>query len=142
MKLIEKARDGQINGADWDTLIALARRGAEAEAVMGDWVEGLTDEEIASIGWTNAKSVVDYMRRNLKNLPPPRAPSNGWIDHDGGPCPVDGETEVQVVLRSYSRSAKEFRWGHLNSVTDIVAYRVVTPKREITHNGRVYVLKE
>ena len=55
---------------------------------------------------------------------------DGWIKHDGGPCPVDPETWVQikesirdgaVIAESYVDEARCFSWG------TVAAYRVFAP---------------
>lgn len=65
---------------------------------------------------------------------------DGWIPWNGGECPVDPETRVFYQLRAENIStikrhardypeshsyAANFRWTHEDSVSDIVAYKVV-----------------
>lgn len=57
-------------------------------------------------------------------------PDNGWIEWNGGKCPVSGDTIVNVNLRrnSYPNDnvrANTLRWNHIDNTGDIVAYRVV-----------------
>ena len=50
-----------------------------------------------------------------------------WIEWDGGECPVDDETGIQVMFRdqtTYSSTTGGFRWKHIGTPGDIVAYRV------------------
>jgi hypothetical protein len=52
--------------------------------------------------------------------------ADGWIEHDGGPCPVDPETWVQVKdfhgrPVSYFCKADEWRWD------TATAYRIFAP---------------
>lgn len=60
----------------------------------------------------------------------------GWIAHDGGPCPVDLQTHVEVILRCgeiINNAAIELEWNHLigrdgmSGDFDIVAYKPETP---------------
>ena len=68
-------------------------------------------------------------------------PDDGWIDWGGGDCPVHPDTLVHVMLRcwdSQSRREREldasagpasiYRWAHIGSIGDIVAYRVFRPE--------------
>ena len=51
----------------------------------------------------------------------------GWIKWEGGECPVDDETGIQVMFRdqtTYSSTTGGFRWKHIGTPGDIVAYRV------------------
>lgn len=55
-----------------------------------------------------------------------------WITWNGGVCPVNGKTRVEIKFRNgYQRttSAKWWRWSHndydSDSNFDIVAYRIV-----------------
>lgn len=60
-----------------------------------------------------------------------RPDKDGWIQWDGGGCPVNGDTLVDVNLRSgvinWECMAKQWRWGHANLSNDIIAYRISTP---------------
>jgi hypothetical protein len=51
-----------------------------------------------------------------------------WIKWEGGECPVDDGVRVDVELRDstplFCYRGECLRWTHLNSVGDIVAYRV------------------
>ncbi|MGM0584248.1 MAG: hypothetical protein ACQEUZ_06325 [Pseudomonadota bacterium] len=70
------------------------------------------------------------------NLPEPDA--DGWIKHDGGPCPVDWDTMVRVRFRDgleadpkpaglWSENSPDCLWRHRagDSDNDIIAYRIV-----------------
>lgn len=62
-----------------------------------------------------------------------------WIKHDGGPCPVDGDTRVHfrtewemqkaetpVTEERNGRKASSLRWTHIGKPwDDIIAYRLV-----------------
>lgn len=63
---------------------------------------------------------------------------NGFIDWQGGECPVDGGTLVEVKLSGSdgmpTRRARAFNWRHNNYSGNVIAYRVVDdikPKVEI-----------
>lgn len=51
--------------------------------------------------------------------------ADGWITHDGGPCPVDPETLVQIresnFLQLTAYAARDFDWG------PVIAYRIFVP---------------
>jgi hypothetical protein len=55
-----------------------------------------------------------------------------WIEHNGGECPVDAQTSVQVRFRDgrvcHVCKASAFRWWHVGIGGDIVAYRIAEPK--------------
>lgn len=63
--------------------------------------------------------------------------SNGWVTHDGGPCPVDGDIIVEPQYRGDEDREKGIRismtnachlaWWHDGEDDDIIAYRVVKP---------------
>lgn len=56
---------------------------------------------------------------------------DGWIPHDGGPCPIPwakaGEWEFRMRTRTShlcTGSSERFRWGHRKDAGDIIAYRL------------------
>lgn len=55
---------------------------------------------------------------------------NGWLPHNGGPCPVHAPwTKVEARFRSADTEcgyASEYKWSHIGSFDDIIAYRVVS----------------
>ncbi len=56
------------------------------------------------------------------------ADKNGWIEWNGGNCPVDYKTTVEVKLQDGEHDtdlAGVYSWEHYHSNGDIVAYRVV-----------------
>lgn len=64
------------------------------------------------------------------NTYPEEKDDDGWIKHDGGPCPVRGDVKVSVKFRrgesaDDSRCAGYWFWGHNNADYDIIAYRIV-----------------
>jgi hypothetical protein len=54
---------------------------------------------------------------------------DGWIDWNGGECPVPSDTTVEVQFRNLSvseaTSADAWAWSHCDFVGDILRYRVV-----------------
>ena len=50
---------------------------------------------------------------------------DGWIKHDGGPCPVDPETWVHIMESDFvggaAYMARDYDWG------PVVAYRIFAP---------------
>ena len=65
--------------------------------------------------------------RLAKSAPQPPLPSSdGWIPHDGGPCPVGMETRVKIRFRIGSEDeevAGVYDWFHRSTVGDIIAYK-------------------
>lgn len=60
----------------------------------------------------------------------PAPDADGWIEWKGGACPVGSETPVYIKMRSGitragSLEARRYRWSHIGSDGDIVAYRVL-----------------
>ena len=58
---------------------------------------------------------------------------NEFIDWQGGKCPVDPDTIVDVMFSDRSvttnRRAGELDWLHTNYAGDIIAYRVIEPAK-------------
>ena len=60
---------------------------------------------------------------------------NGWIQWDGGGCPVDSDAIVEVKFRNPSRNkfnndrAGDFTWSHDGLDGDIIAYRLQQPTK-------------
>lgn len=55
--------------------------------------------------------------------------NDGWIEWNGGECPVEPDLRVGVKLRDGKqwddKTAEIFRWNHVDNSHDIIAYRVV-----------------
>ena len=64
----------------------------------------------------------------------------GWIEHDGGPCPVAPNSKPGVIIRGFTRThvcqmpgtcdeAQNFSWAHCPHIpaADIIAYRPENP---------------
>jgi hypothetical protein len=64
--------------------------------------------------------------------------ADGWIEHDGGPCPVEPETPVIVWLRGWFEPESQtadyragtYDWEHVpdDAGQDIIAYRPEQPQ--------------
>lgn len=59
--------------------------------------------------------------------------ANGWIKHDGGPCPVEPDVFVDVLMRqaphdAYGVLASKVRWTKLDRGGDITHYRLPKPE--------------
>lgn len=54
---------------------------------------------------------------------------DGWIKHDGGPCPVGDEAKVDIRFRggdvNLGENAHQWGWRHIHDEYDIIAYRIV-----------------
>ncbi|MGL4753050.1 MAG: hypothetical protein ACRCXB_11680 [Aeromonadaceae bacterium] len=61
----------------------------------------------------------------------PSPDADGWIEWNGGECPVDGDCEVSIKVMGESGSAigkaKHWSWGHSGDGSDIIAYRPQKP---------------
>lgn len=72
--------------------------------------------------------------------------ADGWIEWNGGGCPVGGNCEVSVRVRGEGGSArgkaKRWSWGHSGDGSDIIAYRLHKPEQvetvEYNDSGVVY----
>lgn len=56
---------------------------------------------------------------------------DGWIKHDGGPCPVDQGSRPSIMFpdgltldtAAYNSFAGDLRWSRRGMPTDIIAYK-------------------
>lgn len=58
------------------------------------------------------------------------ADAPGWIEWNGGSCPVDQDAMVEIKRRdggTYAAHGQYFRWDHdsMHRYSDIIAYRVI-----------------
>lgn len=63
----------------------------------------------------------------------PEMIADGWIKHDGGPCPVPLDSIVDVMI--FSRQTGNFfacnlLWEHDGRQDDIIAYRPESPSHD------------
>lgn len=67
------------------------------------------------------------------------AKNDGWIDWDGGECPVDTKTLVDIKLKDgftyKSCHAGDYSWRHGWHNVDIIAYRLHKPQEETEADG-------
>lgn len=64
----------------------------------------------------------------------PEMIAEGWLPHDGGPCPVKGTASLGVLYRcglkvrwSLDDHISDAVWRHDGSANDIIAYRPENP---------------
>lgn len=58
----------------------------------------------------------------------PSTDADGWIEWNGGECPVSGNTIVQIKMRDGVKDrdlAKSYSWSNFGIDGDIIAYRIV-----------------
>jgi hypothetical protein len=57
-----------------------------------------------------------------------------WIEWNGGECPVDSQTMVEIRFRSsddiYKALAGDYYWGPLADGAPITAYRIAEPEQD------------
>lgn len=63
----------------------------------------------------------------------PKADDDGWIEWNGGECPVSGDDIVDVAYstygaKSFSAAANSLRWSKRGFGGDIIAYRLHNPE--------------
>ena len=63
----------------------------------------------------------------------PKADADGWIEWNGGECPVSGDDIVDVTYstngsKSFSTAANRLRWSKRGLGGDIIAYRLHKPE--------------
>ena len=78
-------------------------------------------------GWyvkqTN-EQVTQHIFTALREADMLKEPDDGWIKHDGGPCPVDGDVQVDLIVDESDRivrGADARTWSNWHNVTH---YRV------------------
>ena len=61
------------------------------------------------------------------------AKNDGWIEWDGGECPVDGREMVDVIFGRGGKMSPNiadcWRWSHEGTDSDIIAYRLHQPQK-------------
>lgn len=80
--------------------------------------------------WFNGNRAVRIVAYRLVEKEKPVPDADGWIEWKGGACPVGSETPVYIKTRSGitvdgQLEARWYRWSHIGSDGDIVAYRVL-----------------
>ena len=92
-------------------------------------------DEVVEVYEKRQVELVIY-RALLENMPIPTfklvvaptttADSDGWIEWNGGGCPVDSGAHVEIRTRNGNiNTGYYFRWGHSNLDGDIMAYRII-----------------
>lgn len=79
-----------------------------------------------------ARAEIASIRTTHANLPWRGLAEQPWIEWAGGECPVAESVEIEFQLRhiedgevSSTKVPKAYRWEHVNSLDDIVRYRVI-----------------
>jgi hypothetical protein len=57
-------------------------------------------------GWyakPNQAQVTQHIFTALREADMLKEPDDGWIKHDGGPCPVDGDVQVDLIVDESDR---------------------------------------
>lgn len=115
-----------------------------------EWLADFSDPDLAyahAVKWqaeTKGKYRLDTTQFDAVMNPKPKPTfPEGFIKWHGGECPVDPNTDVQVILRQDARNhpdmvrpARNWAWPHHNWASDIVAYKVVEeakPAKPIGH---------
>jgi len=61
---------------------------------------------------------------------------NEWIQWNGGECPVDSQTMVEIRFRSadgiYKALAGDYYWGTFTDGAAITAYRIAEPEQDLS----------
>ena len=94
---------------------------------------GITREETLAANMAKlAKRYPGYNYTDAKAKERADKAEDGWIEWNGGECPVDTATMVDFVIRDESirnvpgrsRRAGSLKWDHAQKLTDIIAYRI------------------
>lgn len=89
----------------------------------GPWAEGWEAGVPGSYGYDCLERFAAVEQPGAK----PYTDADGWIEWNGGKCPVPGDTVVQVKLRDNLKGtnhACRYRWTRICNYDDIIAYRV------------------
>lgn len=117
---------GLSDGDQIEVLVETERRYRSYQkrvvAAAAEWFHGDSDFS----DFTGSRIVAYKLVEKAKQAPD----ADGWIEWKGGACPVAPETPVQIKIRSSITTAghleaREYRWSHIGSDGDIVAYRVL-----------------
>ena len=120
-------------------IVEVAARNPNVLEYMRHW-EGRAETAEAALAASDARiaeleAEVERLLAQLQQSSPQPA-ADGWIAWEGGECPVDADTQVEVRFRYDKRHRKpRFAsdvWWHHSSFDDeghgdIIAYRVVQP---------------
>ena len=73
--------------------------------------------------------------KEIKEIEKKQPDSDGWIERDGGKCPVDGDTEIEIKLRNGQilfRDAQNCYWDYPQGCANgnIIAYRIIKQQPE------------
>ena len=90
-------------------------------------------EKVLTAHRLNARGVVaeldvTALRKALEPFDPSLAADDGWIEWNGGECPVPGDTPLRLKRRdggSGTGIAGAMHWAHMGVGSDSIAYRVI-----------------
>jgi hypothetical protein len=111
---------------------------ADAAAAVLSVQGGATEARIACGACADAiESAYEVVKNSqvaidlISNVPQPESAKDddGWIEWNGGACPVPPDTAVEIRFRDgfthRSNAACNWKWSHYGGFSDIVAYRVI-----------------
>lgn len=78
----------------------------------------------------NTKNLTRFRGTQYKEANRNEADSEGWIKWEGGECPVDNGTMVDIRLRdseTLTHISDTCEWDHIYAQDDIIAYRLHNP---------------
>jgi hypothetical protein len=126
-------RDGEFAAQDGDGGVGVYEIKPEWNSLAKYWWRG------AWVEWFLANKIKNHHQTVLSRAeyfhlyPAPDA--NGWIEWNGGECPVDGNEIIDI---RYPESREEFgakakfrRWNHARNKGDIIAYRLHKPEKSL-----------
>lgn len=105
-----------------------------AQDADGEWFWYEEKPGLASCTWyeNDGEDVVFALKGNenpnWRETLEQRPSNDGWIQWNGGECPVSGKTIVEVKLEDgdhVTGSADCFEWNRDENMLDIIAYRVI-----------------
>ena len=126
-------RDGEFAAQDGDGGVGGYEVKPEWNSLAKYWWRGALDEWF-SVNKINNHHQAALSRKEYFHLYP--APdADGWIEWNGGECPVDGNEIIDI---RYPESREEFgakakfrRWNHARNKGDIIAYRLHKPEKSL-----------
>ena len=120
------------------------------EEILGSPLPDLStlphSDEVVEVSSKRNLEIVIY-KALIENMPIPTfklvvapttttADSDGWIEWNGGDCPIDPNIMVEIKHRieesTATNRAKVYRWDHKDNNGDIIAYRIIKEDRNET----------
>lgn len=126
-------RDGEFAAQDGDGGVGGYEIKPEWNSLAKYWWRGAWGEWFLANKIKNHHQTVLSRAEYFHLYPAPDA--NGWIEWNGGECPVDGNEIIDI---RYPESREEFgtkakfrRWNHARNKGDIIAYRLHKPEKSL-----------